>query len=80
MKYPYRRNILIMLNSIVTETRRELLAKTMMDIAKIAIAGGFASEFFVKFNLLVRLFTGSGIVIVLVLGFFICPKKKKGDK
>jgi hypothetical protein len=59
---------------IFTGKRRELLAKTLMDIAKISIAAAFASEFFFKFAIWLRLLVLSAIIASLGIGFLVCPK------
>jgi hypothetical protein len=60
--------------TIFTDKRRELLAKTLMDIAKIAIAAAFASEFFLKFVSWLRAIILLGLVASVGIGFLVCPK------
>lgn len=54
--------------------RRKLLAKTLMDISKITVAATFASEFFLKFTLFIKLTIYVFLVSNIMIAFFVHPK------
>lgn len=59
---------------VFTERRRDLLAKTIMDIVKVAIAVAFASEFFFKFAIWLKVSLLISIILLIIIGFLVCPK------
>ena len=59
---------------VFTDKRRGLLAKTLMDIAKIIVAAIFANEFFLKFAFWISLLLGILAFLIAVSGFLVCPK------
>lgn len=61
---------------IFTTKRRDLLAKTAVDLVKILIAAGLASEFFSLMPWWIRVPLAGSIVGLLMLGIFVCPKKE----
>lgn len=65
-----------MAEPIFTDFRRELIAKTLFDLLKIAVAAAFASKFFYEFSWPVKLGGALAIVTLGVLGFFVCPSKR----
>jgi hypothetical protein len=62
---------------IFSGKRRELLAKTLMDIAKVTIAAAFASELFTKFSNLLRVLFAAGVLLVITVAFLVCPKTEE---
>ncbi|MEW6096270.1 MAG: hypothetical protein AB1567_07065 [bacterium] len=65
--------------SVFTDKRRELLARTLMDITKIVIAAAFASEFFFKFAIWLRILLLCGIGLTVILGILVCPKDERKE-
>ena len=59
----------------LTQARREFLAKSLMDIVKLAIAAGLASGFFVAFGVPIRVALGLGILLSFVGAWFLYPPK-----
>ena len=59
---------------IASERRRELLAKTAMDIAKIVIGAIFAGGLLINLDMPARLALALVVLAFLLVGFFICPK------
>ncbi len=66
--------------SIFTDKRRELLAKTFMDIAKIFVAAALASEFFKKFPLWLRAILLASTIGLLTFATLVCPKRVREEK
>lgn len=60
---------------IFTDFRRELVAKTLFDLLKIAVAAAFASKFFFEFSSIVKAGAVAIMVLLALSGFFFCPKK-----
>ena len=54
--------------------RRKLMAKTLMDIAKITIAAVFASEFLFKFPFYVKVGVYMFLASNIVAALFVHPK------
>lgn len=59
---------------VFTGRRRELLAKTLMDIAKIIVAAIFANEFFLKFAFWISLLLGVLAFLIAGAGVLVHPK------
>ncbi len=68
------KNIMTIKIDVFTDKRRKLLAKTLMDIAKIIVAAIFANEFFLKFALWISLLLGVIAFLIAVSGFLVCPE------
>ena len=62
-----------------TAKRRDLLAKTLMDLAKIFVAAALASNLFGKLPIWLRLSLLATIFGLLMAGMQICPKHNKED-
>ena len=56
-----------------SEKRRELLAKTTMDIAKIMLGAIFAGGLLINLDVWSRLLLASTVLILLAAGYFISP-------
>ncbi len=65
-----------MIPVIFTDFRREMIARTLFDLVKIAAAAAFASKFFFDFPKVVQLMSAPGIVALGVVALLICPPKK----
>lgn len=61
---------------IFTDFRRELLAQTLFDLLKVAVAASLASKFFLEAPGMVQWIAGVGIVTLAAVAFFLCPPKK----
>ena len=59
---------------IFTDFRRTLIAKTLFDLLKIAIAGALASKFFVDFPGLLRWALVATIPTLLIVCILVCPR------
>ena len=59
----------------LTKARREFLAKSLMDIVKLAVASGLASGFFVAFGMKIRVAIGWGILLAFVVAWILHPPK-----
>ena len=66
-----------MVTEIFTDRRRELLAQTIMDMAKIVLGAAFASQFFSQFPDLVRKSLIFAFALIIIAGTLICPKEGK---
>jgi len=60
---------------VFSPKRRDLLAKTLMDLAKILVAAALASEFFGQMPIILRTFLLGLIGIPLATATFICPRR-----
>ena len=65
-----------MADPIVTDYRRDLVARTAFDVLKIVIAAAFASRFFFEFATAVKWVVGLLIVALAVGGFITAPPRK----
>ena len=64
---------------IFTDFRREMIARTLFDLLKIAVAAALASRFFVGFPRVVQLLVGLLMIAALASGVLFCPLKKPGE-
>ena len=60
---------------LLTAHRREFLAKTVMDVVKLAIGTGFVSGFFVQLPLLAQVGLLLAILSFFVLAWILFPPK-----
>ena len=58
----------------IFDGRRKLMAKSLMDIAKIIIATMFATEFFTKFPFYAKISMYTFLVSIAIGAFFVHPK------
>lgn len=65
-----------MIPVIFTNFRREMIARTLFDLLKIALGAALASKFFLDSPRVVQLIGGTVIVALGVAAVFICPAKK----
>lgn len=65
-----------MADPIVTDYRRDLVARTAFDVLKIVVAAAFASRFFFEFAAVVKWVIGLLIVALAVGGFIAAPQRK----
>ena len=65
-----------MIPVIFTDFRREMIARTLFDLLKIAIAAAFAGKFFLEAPKMIQLFGGMIIVVLTLAAVFTCPPKK----
>jgi len=66
-----------MLRPFFSDFRRILIAKTLFDLLKIAVAGALASKFFVEFPVLLRFALAGTIPLLLVSAILMCPRSGK---
>ncbi|MBI1869736.1 MAG: hypothetical protein HYS07_00925 [Chlamydiae bacterium] len=60
--------------------RKEALSKTVLDLAKIAVAAAFASEFFAKFTWAPRVIILVSPFLLLLFGVWVQPTKEELEK
>ena len=58
-----------------TDARRRIVAKTLFDILKIAVAATFASKFFAEFTTAVKVAMVGSTLIIAFTAFVIYPKE-----
>ena len=63
---------------LFSDQRRTLLARTIMDLAKVQAAAGFATAFFKELPVKVRVLMALMFVGLLVAGFLVQPEKREG--
>ena len=63
---------------LFSDKRRDLLAKTIMDLAKVLAAAGFATAFFNELPMKVRVLMALMFVGLLLAGFLVQPEKSEG--
>jgi hypothetical protein len=63
---------------LFSNERRSLLAKTIMDLAKILAATSFATTFFKELPVVVRMLMAVIFIGLLVGGFLVQPEKSEG--
>jgi len=66
------------MSELLTPFRREFLARSLMDIVKLAVAAGLASGFFFAFGFSVRVALGIVILVLFFLACLLLPPRK-GD-
>ena len=64
---------------IFTDFRRTLIAKTLFDLLKIAVAGMLASKFFAEFPLSLRVSLVMATFVLLIMGILICPRNGRKE-
>ena len=57
--------------------RREALAKTVLDISKVAVGAAFASEFFATYTVLPRAVILVSPFLLIALGLWLQPSKQE---
>ena len=62
---------------IFTDFRRELIAKTLFDLLKIAVAAAFASKFFFEFPKMVKLIMWFSIMAVAVVAILLAHRRSQ---
>lgn len=62
---------------LFSHSRRTLLARTLMDLAKVQAAAGFATAFFKELLIEVRVLMAVMFVGLLVAGFLVQPEKSE---
>jgi hypothetical protein len=65
---------------IISEHRRDFIAKLVSDIGKTIFAVGLASYFFEKFSINVKIGLWLAFAILMWGSVFVCPSKLKGEK
>ena len=60
---------------LFSDERRVLLAKTIMDLAKVQAAAAFATTFFHELSIAVRMLMAVVFVGLLISGFLVQPEK-----
>ena len=65
-----------MLPVVFTDFRRELIARTLLDLLKIFLAAALASKLFFEFRGVVKLCLWLAIMAFTVVGVWMCPPKK----
>lgn len=65
-----------MIPIVFTDFRREMIARTLFDLLKIAVAAAFAGRFFFDSSPMIQWGLWFGMVSLGVSGFFFCPLKK----
>ena len=68
-----------MIPVIFTDFRRELIARTLFDLLKIAFAAALASKFFFDFPPVVKLWLWGGMGAMAIGAILVCPIKKPGE-
>ncbi len=66
--------------SIIDDSRREFIAKAVLNIGTAIFTVGLASYFFEKFPIALRIGLGITSVVFIVGSFFIHPRGKDGKK
>ena len=61
-----------------SDARRRLLARTIMDLAKVQAAAAFATTFFKEFPFGGRVLMGAVFFVLVVGGFAIEPETNEG--
>ncbi len=69
-----------MADLVFTERRRDLVAKTLADLLKIAVAAALASKLFIEFPAPARLALATVTPLLLVAAFLICPKNGQKER
>lgn len=62
---------------LFTEGRREGVFKMCLNFSSILLAAMLASEFFVKFSMVLRTSLGMALILLITLGIIACPPKKQ---
>ena len=65
---------------VFSDERRELLAKTIMDLAKVQAGAAFATLFFKELPVWGRWLMAAMFVGLIVVGFLVQPSKKRENK
>ncbi len=62
---------------LFTEGGREGVFKICLNLSSILFAATLASEFFVKFSIVLRISLGVALILLITLGIIACPPKKQ---
>src|SRR3989338_593790 len=60
--------------AMLTEGRKWFVVKSILNLLPIVAAAAFATEFFSKFNISLRIVLAVGFVSLIVVGFLIAPE------
>ena len=64
--------------NLFSEGKRNLVAKTLMDCAKVILASLFAANFFVQFEMKLRITVWTFMFAIFILGWLLCSDKREG--
>ena len=65
---------------LFSDRRRALLARTIMDLAKIQAAAALTTAFFKEFPISMRVVMAGVFVGLLVMGFLVQPEESTGKE
>ena len=72
----YTYGILLVAMAIFTRSRRDWLAVTFRNLILLIVAAAFASKFFVEFTTRIKISIIAGLIVLFILGFWLCPGEK----